>query len=208
MENSDFNKTVGALGREVVLIESRAHELSARFQTLRTKTELLKIDILKRGLENRTKSLARQAGFKSIARDGNKLGVGLVAAAAGIVFGGVLARDELSALAAGTSGFDGALQELGKYKWAVSLDGDLLVIPRKQIAPGRTWVTLESLLLALGELEVKAHTGGQFGDIDAIVAALKRSRTRLQYLLPVITQWVAVSQGSVPQATSSGLKRG
>ena len=89
MENSDFNKTVSALGREVVLIESRAHELPARFQTLRTKTELLKIDILKRGLENRTKSLARQAGFKSIARDGKKLGVGL---------GGVLTRDGLSAL--------------------------------------------------------------------------------------------------------------
>ena len=68
MEDSDLNKTVDALVREVVLIESHAHEPSARFQTLRAKTELLKIDILKRGLENGTKSLARQAGFKSIAR--------------------------------------------------------------------------------------------------------------------------------------------
>ncbi len=185
MENSDFNKTVGALGREVVLIESRAHELSARFQTLCMKTELLKMDILKRGLENRTKSLARQAGFKSIARDGKKLGVSLAAAAAGIVLGGVLTRDGLSALTAGMSGFDGALQELGKSKWAVSLDGDLLVIPRNQIAPGRTWVTLESLLLALGELGVKARAGEQFGTIGAIGAKLKQGHSRLKYLLSV-----------------------
>ena len=189
MENSDFSKTVGALGREVVLIESRAHELSARFQTLCTKTELLKIDILKRGLENRTKSLARQAGFKLIARDGKKLAFGLAAAAAGIVLGGVLTRDGLSALTAGMSGFDGALQELGKSKWAVSLDGDLLVIPRNQIAPGRTWVTLESLFLALGELGVKARAGEQFGTIGAIGAKLKQGYSRLEYLLPV-TQWV------------------
>jgi len=189
MEDSDFNKTVDALGREVVLIESCAHELSARFQTLRTKTEVLKIDILKRGLENRTKSLARQAGFKLIARDGKKLAFGLAAAAAGIVLGGVLTRDGLSALTAGMSGFDGALQELGKSKWAVSLDGDLLVIPRNQIAPGRTWVTLESLLLALGELGVKARAGEQFGTIGAIGAKLKQGYSRLEYLLPV-TQWV------------------
>jgi len=173
MGNSNFNKTVDTLGQKLVLIESCAHELPARFQTLRTKAELLKIDILKRGLENRTKSLARQAGFKSIARDGRKLK------------GGFLGRDGPSALAAGMSGFDGALQELGKSKWAVSLDRDLLVVPRNQIAPGRTWVTLESLLLALEELKEKARAGEQFEDLGAIVAEMKQCRVRFVHLLIV-----------------------
>jgi len=190
MENSDFNKTVDALGREVVLMESHAHKLSARFQTLSTNTEQLKIDILKAGLENRAKSLARQAGFKLIARDGKKLGVGLAAAAAGIVLGGILTRDGLSTLAAGMSGFDSMVQELGKSRWAVSLDVDLMSIPRNQIAYRRTWVTLESLLLALDELREKACTGEQFRNIGAIIARLKQGHSRLEYLLPA-TQWIA-----------------
>ena len=128
-------------------------------------------------------------GKGQIARDGKKLEVGLAAAAAGIVLGGVLTRDGLFVLTAGMSGFDGALQELGKPKWAVSLDGDLLVVPRNQIAAGRTRVTLESLLLALGELGVKARDGEQFGNIGAISTKLKQGYSRLDYLLPV-TQWV------------------
>jgi len=188
MGNSNFNKTVDTLGREVVLIESRAHEMSDRFQTLSTKAELLKIDILKLGLENRTKSLARQAGFKSIARDGRKLKAGLAAATAGIVLGGFLGRDGPSALIAGMSSFDGALQVLGKSTRAVSLDGDLLVVPRNQITPGRTWVTMGSLLLALEELKEKARAGEQFDNIGAIVAKMKQSRARLVLLLIVKQQ--------------------
>lgn len=194
MGNSDFSEIVGKLEQEAIRIESRAHDLSARFQTLCTKAEVLKIDILKRGLANHTKLLARQAGFKSMARDGKNLGVGLMAAGFGIVFGAALTEDGLSALTSGMSGFDGALQGLGKSKWAVSLDEDFLIISRHQITPGRTWVTLESLILALEDLRGKARTGDQFGDIGAIVAALKRSQTKLQYLLPA-TQWVAVSRG-------------
>jgi hypothetical protein len=112
MVSSNFSKTVGMLGQKLILVESRAHELSARFQTLRTKTELLKIDILKRGLESCTKSLARQAGLKSITRDGKKLKAGLVAAAAGAFLGGAFAKDWLSAFNSGISGFDGVLPGL------------------------------------------------------------------------------------------------
>ena len=133
--------------------------------------------------------LAQRPARGQIARDGKKLEVGLAAAAAGIVLGGVLSRDGLFTLTAGMSGFDGALQELGKPKWAVSLDVYLLVIPRNQIAAGRTWVTLESLLLALGELGVKARDGERFGNIGAIGAKLKQGYSRLEYFLPV-TQWV------------------
>jgi hypothetical protein len=196
MENINVIEIVGKLGQEAVRIESRAHALSASFQTRCTKTEELKIDILKQGLANSAKSLARQAGFKSIVRDRNNLGVSLTAAGIGIAFGAALTGDGLSALASGISGFDGALQELGKSKWAVSLDGDFLITHSNRITPGRTWVTLESLLLALEDLRGKAHAGEQFGDISALVAALKRSQTKLQYLLPVTTQWVAVSQGN------------
>ena len=191
MENADFNEAVSALGREVVLIESRAHEVSAQFQTLRTQTEVLKMDILRWGLAKRTKSLARQADFKSMGRDGKNLGVGLVAAAAGLVFGGVLTGDGLSAAVAGMSGFDGALQELGKSKWAVSLDGDLLVVPRDQIAPGRTWVTMESLVIALEELREKARNGEQCGNVGSVIEKLKQEHSKLVHLLPV-SQWVAV----------------
>jgi hypothetical protein len=182
MENGDFNKTVDVLGKRLFLIEGRAHEVSARFQTLRTKAELLKIDIIKQGLENRIKSLSRQAGFKSITRDGRKLKAGLVAATAGIVLGGFLGRDGSSALAGGMSGFDGALQELGKSKWAVSLDEELLVVSRNQITPGRTWITLESLLLALEELREKAPAGEQFEDFGALFAKMKQGRVRLVHL--------------------------
>ncbi len=193
MENADFNEAVSALEREFVLIESRARELSARFQALRTKTELLKVDILRCGLAKRTKSLARQAGFKSMGRDGKNLGVGLGAAVAGLVLGGVLTGDGLSATVAGISGFNGALQELGKSRWAVSLDPDLLVVPRHKIVPGRTWVTMESLVIALEELREKARTGEQLGNIDTVVGKLKDRHSKLVHLLPV-SQWVAIPQ--------------
>ncbi len=193
MKTSDFGQTMVKLGQEAARIEDHAREVSVRFQMLCRKTESLKMGILTRGLESRRKSLARQAGLKSIARDGKKLGVSLAAAAAGIVLGGVLTRDGLSALTVGMSGFDGALQELGKSKWAVSLDRDLLVIHRNQIAPGRTWVTLESLLLALEDLREKACAGEQFGNIGSVAAKLKQGQSKLDHLLP-ITQWVAVSQ--------------
>ncbi len=185
MENANFNKAVSALRRKVVLIESRAHEVSARFQTLRTKAEVLKIDVLQWGLVKREQSLARQAGFKSMGRDGKKLGAGLAGAAAGLLLGGFLSRDGLSALAAGMSGFDGALRELGKSRWAVSLDGDLLVVPSDQIAPGRPWVTMESLVIALEELKERACNGEQCGNLGSVIEKLKHGHSKLVHLLPV-----------------------
>jgi hypothetical protein len=195
MENADFNKAVSALGREIVLMESRAHELSARFQTLCTQTELLKMDILQRGLANRTKSLARQAGLKSMTRDRKNLGIGLGAAAAGLVLGGMLTGDGLSTLTAGMSGFDGALRELGKSRWAVSLDKDLLGVPWDQIAPGRTWVTMESLLIALEELKERVRNGEQCGNLGSVIEKLKQGHSKLGHLLPV-SQWVAIPRNN------------
>ncbi len=189
MRTKDFNETVSALRQQITIIESYASNMSSRFQILRAKAESLKIDILQRGLMNRTKSLARQAGFSSIARDRKKLGISLLAAAAGMVAGGVLNRNGLSAFTGGMLSFDGALQGFGSSKWAVSLDGDLQVIPRNQIVPGHTWVTLESLLLAFEGLRTKAQAGEQFGNVAAIIAELKQGHSRLEYLLPV-TQWV------------------
>ena len=193
MQNSDFSETVGKLRQEVVRIENQAHVLSAQFQTLCTKTEVLKIDTLERRLANRTKSVARQAGFKSMARDGKNLGVGLVAAGFGIIFGAALMGDGLSVLTSGMSGFDGTLQELGKPRWAVSLDGDMLVVPKDQIAPGRSWVTMESLVVALEELREKACNGDQCGNLGSVIERLKRGHSKLNYLLPVC-QWVAIPQ--------------
>lgn len=84
------------------------------------------------------KYLAQRPARGQIARDDKELGVGLAAAAAGIVLGGALTRDGLFALTAMISGFDGALQELGKSKWVVSLEGDLLVVPKNRVIAGRT----------------------------------------------------------------------
>lgn len=185
MGSRGFNKTIDAIGQSLALIENYAHGLAAQLETLCTKAELSKIDILKRGLENRVKLLARQAGVKSVVTDGRKLKVGLVAATAGIVLGGLLGRDGSSALIAGMSGFDGMLQELGKTKWAASLDRDLVVVPRNGITPGRNWVTLESLLLALEELKEKAYAGEEFENHGAIIAKLKKGQTSLMRLFLV-----------------------
>jgi hypothetical protein len=185
MVSSNFSKNVGTLGQKLVLIEGCAHELSVQFQTLRIKTELLKIDILKRGLENRTKSMARQAGFKSITRDRRKMKAGLAAAAAGAFLGGVLAKDRLSAFSYGILGFDGVLQGFGNFDWAVSLDGDLLIVPRNQVTPGRSWVTLESLLLALEKLKERVSAGERLDNISSIVAKMKRSQARFVHLLVI-----------------------
>lgn len=193
MEKVDFNKTVNALGRETAVVESRAHEVSTRFQTLCTRTELLKLDILQRRLINRAKSLARQAGFESMSRDGKKLGVSLAAAIAGLALGAVLGRDGLSTVSGRISGFNGALEALGESRWAVSLDRDLLVTPRNRVTSERTWVTMESLLIAVEELRKKIQNGEECGSLSSTLEKLKRGHSKLDHLLPV-SQWIAVPQ--------------
>jgi hypothetical protein len=81
------------------------------------------------------------------------------------------------------------LQGFGKSDWAVSLDGDLLVVPRNQVTPRHTWVTLESLLLALEEFKEKVRAGEQLDNICDIVAKMKQCRARLVHLL-IIEQLV------------------
>jgi hypothetical protein len=191
MEKADFNKTADALRRETAVVENRAHEISARFQTLCTQAELLKLDIIQRMITNRAKSLARQAGFESMVGDGKKLGVSLAAAVAGLILGGAITRDRLSALACGMSGFDRALQEWGKSRWAVSLDRDLLVTPRDQVTRGRTWVTMEGLLITIEELRARAQNGKECGSLRSVLERLKLMNSRFGYLLPV-SQWVAI----------------
>ncbi len=201
MNANDLNETVAMLRRKINLIESYADELSARFQTLNKEMESLKTDSVSHGLENRRRSLARQAGFAAIAKDRRKLGISLAAAAAGLFLGGALTKDRTSALDAGMSGFDGVLQGFGESEWAVSLDEDLLIMQKNRIASGRIWVTLQSLLLALEGLKKEAHGGEPLGDVAAIVAKLKESPTELAYLFPV-SQWVRVTK-STQETTAS-----
>ncbi|MDD5095740.1 MAG: hypothetical protein PHV74_15410 [Dehalococcoidia bacterium] len=193
MKYSEFKETVDGLGQEVLLIERRAHQLSARFQTMCTLTEVLKTDILARRLTNLRKSLARQAGFESMGKDGKKLGVGIATALAGLILGGALNRNGLSALAFAMSGLDGAVQELGKSSWAVSLDQDLLVVSRDRLTPERTWVTMESLVVCLKELREKARNGEPCGNLIPMIEKLKLGHSKLDYL-PSVSQWVAISR--------------
>ncbi len=184
MDASNFNAAVDELRKQLLLGEGAAHQVASRFQTLRSEAEALKIATLKRRLENRRKSLALQAGATST-KDRQKLGIGLgVAAAVGMIFGGVIGRDKSSVLSGGVSAFKGTLQGFGESRWAVSLDRDLLVVPDNRISSGRTWVTLESLLQALEELAEKADVGGPLGGVADIISKLKLQQSKLEYLNP------------------------
>ena len=192
MESSNFNKAISELRQEAVQIESHAREMSARFQALGVKAELLKIDILKWELKRKVESLARQAGYYMLmGKNRRNLGIGLLAGVAGLILGGVVYRDKLSALAFAMAGVDGIAQGFGSEKWVVSLDKDLIVAPWDRKELGRTWVTMESLITALGELREKACNGEKCGNLGSMLKKLKQKPSKLVYLLRV-SQSVAI----------------
>lgn len=195
MKAQDFNQTLMMLRKEISLLESHTNQLCARFQEAGREMESLKADSLRYGLEYRKGSLDYQAGFASIKKDGKKLRISLAAAVARLLIEGALTKDGPSAVNAGISGFDGMLQEFGRSDYAVSLDEDLMIVQKKQIAPGRFWVTLHSLLLALEVLKENARGGESLGDVATTVAKLKESPTELMHLFPVI-QWVRVTKST------------
>lgn len=157
---------------------------------LESKTEIEnKIAILKRGLENRRKSLALEAGVISISRDRQKLGIGLGLTDLGMILGGAVGRDKLSVLNGGVSAFDGVLQGFGESGWAVSLDGELLIVPDNQVSSGRTWVTLDSLQQALEKLAEKGDVDRPLGGITDVISRLKLQQWKLEYINTMQSEW-------------------
>jgi hypothetical protein len=193
MEKEDSTEAITALTRNIALLERRAQEVSRQFESLCVQTEVLKIDILERAVVNHAKSAARQLGYRSMRSGGRNLGVGLLAAFGGLVLGAAAHRNGLFALSYGMSVLNGAAQELGQSRWAVSIDRDLVVVPEDRIVAGRTWATLGSLAPCLKELREGAQSGERCGNLDSVIEKLKRLRSKLVYL-SAVSRWVAVSQ--------------
>jgi len=184
MSSNDWEQTLDELKQEIASIKSRSGTFSTKFEEVRRQAESLKIAFLNHRLEVQRRSLARTRGYTSIMRDGKRLGASLGAAAAGLIFGGIITRDKFAALHTGISAFDGALQGLGQTRWFVSLSKKIAVAPENSLSPEGIWVTWESLNRAMKGLKDKAVVGEKLGNLDNVIFKLKREK--LVYLgLPV-----------------------
>lgn len=182
MAASSWNQTITYLEKELTEIESRSRSISHRLQILQRETESLKVEVLKYALEKQRKAVASQRGIVSLIRDRKKVGTGLSVAAGGFLLGGLIARDKHIALKAGLSGFDGVLQGYGETVWVLSLDKELIITPCNAITHKGAWVTLESFIRAIDDLEAEALQGKQLGTLDDIIQRLHQSRGKLIYL--------------------------
>jgi hypothetical protein len=176
MSSNDWEQTLDELKQEIASIKGRAGTFSTKFEEVRRQAESFKIAFLNHRLEAQRRSLARTRGYTSIMRDGKRLGASLGAAAAGLIFGGIITRDKFAAVNAGLSSFDATLQGLGDTAWAVSLGEDLRLVPKDNITLGQPWVTWESLKNALTQLEREASQGVALGSLDSIISRLQRRR--------------------------------
>jgi len=184
MSSNNWEQTLDELKQEIASIKSRSGTFSTKFEEVRRQAESLKIAFLNHRLEAQRRSLARTRGYTSIMRDGKRLGASLGAAAAGLIFGGIITRDKFAALHTGMSAFDGALQGLGQTRWFVSLSKKIAVAPENSLSPEGIWVTWESLNRAMKGLKDKAVVGEKLGNLDNVIFKLKREK--LVYLgLPV-----------------------
>lgn len=177
-----WNQTLANLKRDIALIESSAKETTTQLEALRREVESFKLDFLMHRLEAKRKAAARSRGATALIRNQRMRRGGLLAAASGFILGGLMTGDPSAALGAGMSGFDGVLQGLGETRWAVSLGKRIVVTPQGSVPPSGTWVTYESLQVALAELREKALTGQELGDLDSLIAKLNRGRRKLIYL--------------------------
>ena len=182
MSDSRWPQTIAALKKELAWIESSSHGIGSRFEILQREAESLKIEFLKYSLEKQREAIARQRGFDSLIKDRRKIGTGLAAAAGGLILGGLIAKDKYVALNAGLSGFNGVLQGFGETRWAVSLQKELVIAPYDAIPVKGTWVTLESLIAAIHDLETDALQGKQIGTLDNVIQKLQQSRGKLIYI--------------------------
>jgi len=179
---SKWDQTLANLERDITLIEDRAKEIATQLEALRREVESFKPDFLMHRLEAQMKAAARSRGAAALIENQRMRRGGLLAAASGFIFGGLMTKDTSSAFGAGMSSFNSLLQGLGETRWAVSLGKIMVVTPEDVIPSIGAWVTWESLKAALAELRQKALAGQELGDIDSLIAKLSRSRRKLIYL--------------------------
>jgi len=176
MPKNNWEQTLDDLQQDIASIKGRAVTFSTKFEEVSRQSEPLKIAFLNHRLEAQRKSLARTRGYTSIMKDGKRLGISLGAAAFGLILGGIVTKDKLSAANTGLSSFEATLQGLGETDWAVSIAKDLRFAPENSITPGKIWVTWESLKSALARLEKEASQGIELGNLDSVVSRLQKSR--------------------------------
>jgi len=186
MSVNNWVQTIAGLKKELTSIENSARSIANRFEILQIEAESLKIEFLKYSLEKQREALARQRGFALLIRDRKKIATGLAVTAGFSILAAAVGKDKDAALNAGLSGFNGLLQGLGETEWAVSLDKELVVVPYNAIPAGGTWVTLQSLIIAIDELKMQALQGKRLGTLDNIIQMLRQSRRKLVYItLPI-----------------------
>ncbi len=179
MGGNDWSEAVDDLREKLVAVERRANHVAVQLPPLCRILGSLKVDIVKSKLEKERRHVARVRGVAALQQDERKLGISLGLGVAGLVFGGILGQDGHSALGA----LDASLQKFGKSPWAVSLDREMLVVPRDQITAGQVWVTWESFSEAMENLRKKTLAGEQLGDLEAIISELTQDHEIQRYPL-------------------------
>ena len=187
MTRTGWEGSVSALKQEVSRVVGWAGISSGKIQDLQTQAECCKVQFLAHEIEARCHSLARNRGSESITQTGKGLSLALGITAAAAFLGNRISKDKYVALNMGISGFNAALQGLGKADWAVCLGKPLAVVPRNNITSGSIWLTWESLRAALDNLEQRAKHGARLGDLDAVIFEVNKSKNLLAYI-PVMAK--------------------
>ncbi len=175
-------QTIADLKEELAFIGSNSQQVGRHFEILQREAESLKMEFLKYSLEKQRKAVARQRGFALLIRDRKKIGTGLAVAVGGSILGGLLAKDKYAALNAGLSGFNGVLQGFGETRWAVSLQKKLVIVPYNAIPTKGTWVTFESLIAAIHDLQTETLQGRRLGTLNNIIQRLQQGEGKLVYI--------------------------
>ena len=165
------------LRKDVSSVETKAMEVSSRFEALSREMESTKIDILQSYVEEQKRSTARDRGIGALIKDRRKMRNSLLLAAGSAILGGLLTRDKFEALTAGMSGFDGMVQGFGESKWRVLLGKRILVTPEETISSRfteTTWVTLDSFHKTMEELKKRALSGEKLGSLDDVISNLMK----------------------------------
>ncbi|MFC2010957.1 hypothetical protein ACFLUR_01530 [Chloroflexota bacterium] len=182
MKETSWEKALEDLRDRLDLIQSQAREDSAKFQELWRQAEYTKVQFLVHQLEAWRKHLARRRGIASFTKNKKGLPLALGMAAVESILTGIMTRDGIAAVNAGAKGLSGTLKEQGDTDWAVCLGKHLAVAPQNNITLGDIWVTWDSLQTALRDLEERAKSGAQLGDIDSIISELKKNR-KLRFVI-------------------------
>jgi len=166
------NRILEHLRQELTITEVKAREIGNRFEILRREIESIKVVALQNHVDEQRKSSAFDRGFTSLIKDRERVRYSSIAAAGGIILGGLLARDSLRAVTGGISGFSSMVQVLGDSKWCVLLGKKISVVPEEAVPPQAIWISLDNFYRVMEELKKRALAGERLGSLDGVIAKL------------------------------------